>query len=146
VTTLKTWSNVASWRNLSYLLCPDNLQKALVRSQIVEIEILGAEFIPGGKGDRNDGTAKFCLEGIGAIERDKPALDHERDPVAKLIDVVHIMRCQNDRLSLVAQLPDDSFDIVCISGIEAGRWLIEKQEPRIVLESADEIQAHPHSF
>jgi len=41
------------------------------------------------------------------------------------------MRRQNDRLSLIAQLPDGYFDIVRISGIKAAIGSSRNRRPRI---------------
>ena len=68
---------------------------------------------------RDNSPAEFGFERVGSIERGEPAVDHEGDAIAKFVHVIHVVRREHDRFSLVAQFSDDGLDDARVDGVEA---------------------------
>ena len=67
----------------------------------------------------------------------------DRDPVAELVGLGHVVRRQQDRPAGHGRLPveDQLPDGACGGDVEAQRGLVEEEDPRVVEEAAGEVHA-----
>ena len=66
---------------------------------------------------------------------------HDRDDVAEVVGLLHVVRGQQDRAALGLDRPDQLPEVVARLRIEAGRRLVEEQDARVVGEGDREQQA-----
>ena len=71
-----------------------------------------------------------CLSCCRRVEREDPAVVHDREPVAELVGLLHVVRGEQDRLALVVQLAEDLPQGDAALRVEAGGGLVEEQDRR----------------
>ncbi len=74
------------------------------------------------------------------LRDDEPAI-HDRDDVAEVVRLFHVVRRQQDRPALGLDGPEQLPEVVAGLRIEAGRRLVEEQDARVVGEGDREQQA-----
>ncbi len=91
-------------------------------------------------------AAAVCAFNASACREHEATRNHEGDPIAELVDVVHVVRGQYDGLAGIAKVGDDALDDAGVDRIEAGGWLVEEQDLGIVLDCPHEIETHAHTL
>ena len=84
------------------------------------------------------------LERVGPIERDKPPLGDERDPIAEFLHVGHVVRGQDDRHPALAQFPNNPLELAGVDRVETGGRFVEKKQFGLMLNRPDEVETHLH--
>jgi hypothetical protein len=69
----------------------------------------------------------LCLSSAGVSEREDPAVVHDRDAVAELVGLLHVVRGQQDRLARRVELAEDLPQREPALRVEAGGRLVEEQ-------------------
>src|SRR3954469_8164092 len=102
------------------------------------------------------GGAKGVVEGVaraerrlelgGRADRAQPAAMHERDPLAELVGLVHVVRREQDRhAALLAQPGDEVPHRAARDRVEADRRLVEDQHARPVDERLRQLEPADHA-
>src|SRR5579875_33443 len=79
------------------------------------------------------------------VESDDSALTQEGDPVAEIVGFVHVVRRQEDRRSLTAQLLDQIVKVLGRGRVETARRLIQEENARIVDQRAGDQKTLLHT-
>ncbi len=80
------------------------------------------------------------------VERDELAVVDDRDPVAELVRLVHVVRREHHReVALAAEAIEHLPDRDARHGVEPGRRLVEDEDPRLVHEAARDLEPPPHA-
>ena len=69
----------------------------------------------------------------GRVEGEDAAVVHDRDPVAELVGLLHVVRGEEDRLALVVELAEDLPEREAALRIEPGGRLVEEQDLRLCM-------------
>ena len=69
-----------------------------------------------------------CLSAAGRVEREQPAVVDDREPVAELVGLLHVVRGEEDRLAVAVQLAEDVPERDAALRVEAGGRLVEEQD------------------
>jgi hypothetical protein len=57
-------------------------------------------------------------------------VDDDRDPIGELVRLLEILSGEQQRRAIADELTHDLRDLIAAAGIEAGCWLVEKQDAR----------------
>jgi hypothetical protein len=91
------------------------------------------------------GAAQAALQPLGRVERhDAPVVD-DRDPVAELVGLLHVVRGEEHGPAVVAQLEDALAEVARRLRVEAHRRLVEEQQRGVGEECAGQHEALPHA-
>ncbi len=95
--------------------------------------------------DLEDLSADAILQLVAGALSDHAAVVDHRDPVGELVGLLEVLRREQERRSFADELPHDHPDLVAAARIEAGRGLVEKQDPRAREQARGEVEpaAHP---
>ena len=85
------------------------------------------------------------LQGGRGVQRDDPSVVDDRDAVAELVSLFHVMRRQKHGASLCTELAHAVAQISCGLRIEAYGGLIEDHQRRVRQERPREREALPHT-
>src|SRR5581483_3935344 len=97
-----------------------------------------------GQLDLEDLAANAVLELVAGPFRDYPAVVDHCDLVRELIRLFEVLRRQQDRRALAAQVADDLPDLVAAAGIETCGRLVEEQHTRLGEQAGGEVEPPPH--
>ncbi len=96
--------------------------------------------------DRDDRVgADRALERLGRVEREDPAVVHDRDAIAELVGLLHVVGGEQDRLTLAVELAEDLPQREATLRIEAGGGLVEEQHGGTVEDRARHHQPLRHT-
>ena len=73
-------------------------------------------------------AADRSLEALRRVERQDPAVVHDRDPLTELVGFLHVVRGQHDRLALAVDLTEDLPQGEPRLGVEPGRRFVQEQD------------------
>src|SRR6185436_16325907 len=88
------------------------------------------------------GAADQLLHGAGG---DDPPFAQDGDAVGELLDLVQVVRRQEDSLAEPPQRADRLPGATPCAGVEAGRWLVEEDQLRVADQRQAEIEPAPLS-
>ena len=72
------------------------------------------------------------------LDGDDPPIPHDRDRVAHPLDLIQVVRGQEDRASAVAVLADHRHELLLHQRVKPGRRLVEHQQLRVVEQRLDQ--------
>ena len=84
-------------------------------------------------------------QAVGAVARQQPAAADQRDLLAELLGLLEVVRRQQHRRAQAVQAPDVAPEIEPQFEVDAGRRLVEDQQPRLVHQRPREQQPAAHS-
>ena len=90
-------------------------------------------------------TALLGLEGIGGAAGDDLPVVVAGDGVGQLVGLLQVLRREQERRPVPDETADDLPHPEPAARIEAGRRLIEEEQPRPADEGAAEVQPSPHA-
>ncbi len=85
------------------------------------------------------------LQRVGGVEREQPAVVDDRDPLAELVGLFHVVRREHDRLAPPVQLADHVPQREPALRIEAGGRLVEEQHVGVVHDRPGDHQPLRHA-
>ena len=96
--------------------------------------------------DRHDGVgADGLLEGLRGVEGEDLAVVHDRDPVAELVGLLHVVGGEQDGLAVVVELAQDLPEGQPALGVEAGGRFVHEQHGRPVEDRTGHHEALRHA-
>jgi hypothetical protein len=120
----------------------------LLRLTAADAKKCGAGLVPlphVGQLDLEDVTADAILEFVTGPFCDNAAVIDDCDLVRELIRFFEVLRGQQDRRSLAAQVADDVPNLVATTRIETRRRLVEEEHTRLREHARCEVEAPPHT-
>ena len=98
-----------------------------------------------GQLDLEDLAADAVLELVAGPFRDHAAVVDHGDLVRELIRLLEVLRRQQDRRPVAAQVADDLPDLVATPRIETGRRLVEEEHARLREQAGREVEPPSHA-
>ena len=125
---------------------PPSTTRVRVTSAISPREPLGErlDVAVGLDGDDRVGADR-ALERLGRVEREDPAVVHDRHALAELVGLLHVVGGEQDRLPLAVELAEDLPQRQATLRVKAGGRLVEEQHRRAVEDRARHHQALGHA-
>ena len=91
------------------------------------------------------GARSMRFSARGRVEGEDRAVVDDRDPVAELVGLLHVVRGEEDRLPVVVQLAEDLPQGDAALRVEAGGRLVEEQDRRAVHDRPGHHEALGHA-